>query len=268
LPLLGKNILFTTPRNYAATLGALLVYHGARPVWMPAIEIWPLPDHAELDRAIRGLSGYDWVTFTSENGIRAFGERANALKIDARAVRGTKFVTYQPDAPVLQEYGFDVSLTPEEQSPESIVTCLAQRGVTGGKLLAIVPEVVGVEEPYGVGKYLDNLRKLGLAVDQVAGYQNVAVTPARVKTEMRMLLKGEIDAVIFTYSGEILAAKKLLGNRWPELNKTAVAYKGPFTAENGRKAGLKTDIVPDNYTMFGIIEALELYFSKQHGEEA
>jgi hypothetical protein len=78
LPLLGKHVLFTTPRNYAGALGRLLIERGARIVWMPTIEIWPMSDYRELDQAIDHLSDYEWVGFTSENGIEAFLNRLSA----------------------------------------------------------------------------------------------------------------------------------------------------------------------------------------------
>ncbi len=266
LPLLGKRILFTTPRNYAGALGKLLMDRGARPVWMPTIEIWPMPDYGKMDEAISRLAGYDWVTFASENGLRAFGQRLKALQVDGAAMRRTKFVTYAPDAAVLEGYGLKVEMTPDQQSPESIVSGLAKRGVAGGRLLAVVPEVIGIEEPYGVRLYLDHLRRLGLAVERVSGYQTVAVAPESISVEVRMLLAGEVDVIVFTYSGEILAVKRALGDRWLELNRTTLAYKGPFTAKNGKEAGLDTDIVPDTYTMPGLLEALERHFSAGPGQ--
>ena len=49
MPLYGKHVMFTSPRNYAATLGQLLIQRGARAVWMPTIGVWPMPDYHELD---------------------------------------------------------------------------------------------------------------------------------------------------------------------------------------------------------------------------
>jgi len=220
-----------------------------------------MPDYKELDKAILHLASYDLVTFASENGIRAFCQRIATMNIDRQTMRDKKFITYKPDVAILQEYGLDVWNTPEEQSPQSIVKGLKERGINHGDLLAVVPEVVGVEEPYGVNLYIKNLRDLGLSVDKVPGYQVVAAKQESVSLEMHRLLKGEIDAVIFTYSGEILAMKKLLGADWLKLNKTALAYKGPFTAENGKKAGFDVDVVPQSYTLPGLLEALERFFS-------
>ena len=74
-PLSGKRILVTRPRAQAASLGDKLAGLGAEPILFPTIEIGQMEDHAPLDDAIRALPGYDWIIFTSANGVAAFWKR-------------------------------------------------------------------------------------------------------------------------------------------------------------------------------------------------
>ena len=105
LPLYGKRVLFTTPRNYAGALGKLLLERGARIVWMPTIEIWPMHDYRELDQAIDNLADYAWIGFTSENGIEAYCNRLAAKGIDGRSIKTTKLAAFKADARAFVPWG-------------------------------------------------------------------------------------------------------------------------------------------------------------------
>jgi len=109
LPLHGKTILFTTPRNYAGKLGGLLIEHGARPVWMPTIVIEPMRDYAEFDRALTERDRYDWFAFTSRNGIEAFFSRLEALGLVAADFAGVKFAAIGNDARALEAGGIELA---------------------------------------------------------------------------------------------------------------------------------------------------------------
>ena len=88
-PLFGKRVLVTRARSQASRLAELLEAHGAEAVQAPAIRICPVTDTKELDTAIKNVGRYDWMTFTSPNGVRGLRERLAALSLDLpRAVRG------------------------------------------------------------------------------------------------------------------------------------------------------------------------------------
>ena len=87
LPLLGKRVLFTSPRHYAGNLADRLVERGARPIWMPTIAIYPVDDYGEFDQALRRLESYDWVSITSVMGAQALVNRLKALGLGAAVAR-------------------------------------------------------------------------------------------------------------------------------------------------------------------------------------
>jgi len=89
---------------------------GARPLWMPTNEIWPLDDYGELDKAISEINSYDWIAFTSENGVEAFIDRFTAAGQTADELRRTKLVAFKWDARLLEARGFRVDMMPSESS--------------------------------------------------------------------------------------------------------------------------------------------------------
>jgi uroporphyrinogen-III synthase len=262
LPLYRKRILFTTPRNYAGTLSKLLVERGARLVWMPTIEIWPMPDYSELDQAIDNLSSYAWVAFTSENGIEAFFNRLYAKGLSTEAVKVTKLAALGADALALEKRGVKADLVPPEASPRGTLNELVRLGVHSGRVLVPVPEVIGVKEPYVVPEFVEGLKSIGMTVHRIPVYQTVAVTEG-VSVEKRMLLGGEIDLVIITSSAEIYSLLSLLGDEREVLNRTPLAYPGKYTAKTATEVGLNADIVPEKYSWLDLIGAIEGYFQTE-----
>jgi uroporphyrinogen-III synthase len=261
LPLYGKRVLFTTPRNYAGSLGKLLLERGARLIWMPTIEIWPMQDYRELDQAIDNLSDYAWIGFTSENGIEAYCNRLAAKGIDGRSIKTTKLAAFKADARAFVPWGITPDLLPDESSPKGIIDELISRGVNSGKILVPVPEVSGVKEPYVVPEFIEQLQKIGMTTHRVAAYRTMAVTKG-IDIEMRMLLNQEIDIIVFTSSAEIFSLLDQLKEKREILNNVVTAYMGKFTSKTGTIVKLRQDIVPEKYTMQDLLEAMEAYFRK------
>ncbi|MGI9343601.1 MAG: uroporphyrinogen-III synthase [Gammaproteobacteria bacterium] len=260
LPLFGKRVLFCTPRNYAQKLARLLVAHGALPVWTPTIVIEPLESHAELDDAIRNLADYDWIAFTSRNGIEAFFKRLAALDLDASALSGIRISALGNDGKLLEAQGVTVDLLPAAASTRGVVDELQQRGVTSGRILLPVPEVFGMDEPSVIPDFVGWLEELGLETRRVPAYATHRVTGG-LETEIALLCNDGIDVVAFTSVAEIDSLLFLLGEHSAALARQTIACYGPVTANGARQRDLRVDIVADNYSAFeGYIEALEDYF--------
>ena len=204
LALYSKHILFTTPRNYAGLLGRLLLERGARIVWMPTIEIWPMPDYHELDHTLTNLDEYDWVAFTSENGAEAFCKRLRALGLDAAAIQKTKLAAFKQDSIMLEKFGLKADLVPEEMSPKGMIDTLVKRNENKGRVLVPCPQVTGVPEPYVVPEFIKSLKSIGMTAQRMEVYRTVALKDSG-SIERNMLLNGQIDLVIFTSSAEIFS---------------------------------------------------------------
>jgi len=260
LPLLGKSVLFTTPRNYAGSLAGLLAGRGARPIWMPTIEIWPLADCGELDRAIYSPEPYDWIAFTSTNGIEAVCQRLLALGWTIASLRPARIVAFGPDADAMKPLAFTADLVPPEPTPRSMVETLASCGIAGRRVLVPVPEVSGVAEPWVIPEFIDELKKAGALVARVPAYQTAAMSPDRILREKRLLIEGKVDTVVFTSSAEILSMLEILGDEKRVLDKVPISYMGRATAKTGESLGLRQDIIPRKPAFAGLVEAIEDYF--------
>lgn len=260
LPLYGKTILFTAPRNYAGRLGGILIEHGARPIWMPTIVIEPLADYAVFDQALRERNKYTWIAFTSRNGIEAFFNRAKALGLGPDDFNQLKFAAIGNDARALEQGGIKPDLVPSVSSPKGIVEELEHRGERG-TVIVPVPDVVGMEEPLVVPEFIAALEAAGLQTLRVPAYTTARMTEG-LSTGTRMLLNGEIDMLALTSRGEIESLLLSLGDQRDVLDgETVVACFGPITAAGVKLRNIRVDVVSKDYSRFeGFVEAMEDYY--------
>jgi uroporphyrinogen-III synthase len=262
LPLLGKRIFFPTPRNYAGLLTRLLVERGARPIWAPTIEIYPVDDYSELDAILKDLKGWQWIAFTSTNGVEAVAQRLKALGKPVDEMKKCKLAAFAADAKALEALGIKADLMPRQGDPQGMIDDLKAMGVKGHKVLVPVPRVVGVEEPYVVPEFIKDLQKIGMVTKRLEVYQTNAVTGG-LDFELDALLERRVDVTALTSSAETFALLKLRPGLREAINKTTVAYMGPYTAKTGVKEGLRSDIMPKKMDMPGLVEAIEEYFLKK-----
>lgn len=258
LPLYGKTVLFTAPRNYAGRLGQLLIERGARPVWMPTISIEPLADYSAFDKLIRERDKYSWIAFTSRNGIDAYLNRVEALGLRPADVAGLRTAVIGNDALLLERAGLSPTLIPPVPSPIGIVDELRRRGEVSGVVIVPAPDVIGMEEPAVVPNFIRDLEAIGLKIHRVPAYVTARET-RNLDVGTRMLLAGEVDIVAFTSRGEIESLLLHLGAQRDALNKrAALACFGPITSEGARLRNLTVDIVAEDYSRFeGFVSAME-----------
>jgi len=259
LPLLGKRVFLTTPRNYAGLLTQLLVLRGARPIWSPTIEIWPLDDNRELDDALANITRYQWIAFTSTNGVEAVCRRLRALGKPVTELKRVKLAAFKADAIALENEGLKADLLPRVGDPQGMLDDLKKLGVNGNRVLVPVPDVRDVEEPYVIPEFVNDLKKIGMEPHRIAAYQTFAVTKG-LELEIDIFKKGLVDITVFTSSAEIHALLKLLNNDKTLINRTTIAYMGGYTARTGQREGLRHDIVPTDMTMTGLVRTIEDYF--------
>lgn len=258
-PLAGRRIAITRAEEQAAELAARLEALGAETIICPAIAIAPPADFAPLDRAIAGLSRYDWVIFTSANGVRALLSRMAALDYDVAALRRCRLGAIGPaTARALAGHGLAAAFVPSTYVAEAIVEEIGD--VAGRRIL--LPRADIAREALAAG-----LRARGALVDEVAAYRTI---PGAGIERLRALLQaGAIHAVTFTSSSTVryllegLAAAGLQDEEAAELvNRAAVVCIGPVTAETARRAGLRVDVVATRYTTAGLVEALAGWFAR------
>lgn len=250
LPLYGKRILITAPRNYAARLSEALIRQGALLILMPTIETCQLDDFTRLDTQFQNLETFDWIAFTSRNGIEAFFQRFFDRDLSLSVLKNTQICAIGKDAERLEDFGIDADLIPAEPSPAGILVELAKiSDISGQTILVPVPEVVGIPEPDVVPNFVAGLARLGMAVTRVPAYKTQCLDQTLYDVEFNLLRQGKIDTIAFSSTAEIEAFLKMTNLK---LDGTfcQVACFGPYTAANARKLGVKVEIVAQDYSSF------------------
>ncbi len=171
LPLYGKRILITAPRNYAFRFSEQIIKKGGLPVLMPTIETCHLSNYTELDIALGQIDAFDWIVFTSRNGITAFFDRMNDLNIPTSVLQNCQLCALGKDAESLLFFCGKVDLIPTESSPAGIVAELAEiPQINQKKVLIPAPKVVGLPEPDVIPNLISDLQKLGIQATCVPTY--------------------------------------------------------------------------------------------------
>jgi uroporphyrinogen III methyltransferase/synthase len=249
-PLYGKRVLVTRSREQASALSALLAEQGAEPVEIPVLKIVPPDSFNDLDRALASLSDYDWVVFTSANGVRIFLERLDALGCDVRALGSARLAAIGPaTAQELSRCHLKVDVMPDQYIAEKVAEAMISAGVDRMKVL--LPRAEMARDVLG-----EELEKAGANVDRVVAYR--AVPTHRDLSVLREQLRdGEIDIATFASSSTVRFLADGLGKDAPALLATTkVACIGPITANTARELGIRVDIVASEHTIPGLVQAL------------
>jgi len=256
-PLFGKTILVTRAREQASDFRALLEERGARCLEFPTIEVAAPPTWEPLDRALKSIDRYQWVIFTSVNGVRFLFQRLEALGEDVRALRGIRLAAIGPKtAAALEERGLRLDLVPSEYRAEAVIDALGEAEIRGRRFL--LPRAAKARELLP-----EKLAEMGGEVEVVTAYETVR--PSEKAEEVRRLLReGAIHCITFTSSSTVENFIAMVGDdHLPSLlGKAVVACIGPITAETARKHGLTVEIIPDEYTIEALTAALVARFQK------
>lgn len=253
-PLSGKRIVVTRTRKQASELSNRLRALGAEIIELPTIRIVPPADVREFAELVQDAHGYDWIVFTSPNGVEAFFDMFFKLYDDAREIGAARIAAIGPaTAQRVRDYHLHVDLQPEEFVAEAVVREFIKAG--GVENLRIL--VARVEKARDV--LPKELSGLGAIVDEGFAYRTVPETRDVTGARRRLLEEGA-DLITFTSSSTVenfLA----LGLPWPAGIK--VACIGPITSKTARDRGLKIDIEARRHDIEGLVEAIRSFFAKE-----
>jgi len=255
MPLLGKKILITRAREQSSEFTTRLKKLGAEVIEFPTIEIVPPSSWKGVDHAIAQLKSYDWVIFTSANGVNFFYQRLKEKGKDRRSLSGLKICAIGPaTAKQLKKRDTRVDYIPKEFIAESILKGFKKIGIKEKQILLARAKRARDVLPEG-------LKKMGAKVDVVAVYRTVK--PRGGSRRLRQLLeKGKIDVITFTSSSTVSHFIDLLKKEDVKnlLKGGALACIGPVTARTVKEAGLKVHIQPREFTIPGLTQAIVEYF--------
>jgi uroporphyrinogen III methyltransferase/synthase len=254
-PLFGRRIVITRPRAQAAEFAEQLEEWGAEVIPFPTIETVATANCAQLDDAICRAGEFDWVVFTSANGVRVFFERLQAIGADVRDWHRARLAAIGPQtAKAMQRYCLRVETIPEEFRAEAVVTELVRAGVAGKRVL--LPRAAAARDVLPV-----QLRAHGAVVEEVATY---TTTLPPVADDLRaLLLGGGADLITFTSSSTVQNFVAIFkGEIEPVLAHAAVGCIGPVTADTARSYGMHVAIQPRAYTIPAFVEAIVDYYTR------
>ncbi|MEY2486094.1 MAG: uroporphyrinogen methyltransferase / synthase [Verrucomicrobiota bacterium] len=250
-PLSGKRIVVTRTRKQAGALTSKLRALGADVLELPTIRIEPPTDLRAFAELVRDSHGYDWVVFTSPNGVNAFFEIFFKLYDDAREIGGVKIAAIGPaTAQRVRDFHLHVDLQPDDFVAEAIVREFQKQG--GVENLRIL--IARAEKARDV--LAKELSVLGAIVDEGLAYRTVPETRDITGARRRFLEEGA-DLITFTSSSTVenfLA----LNLPWPERMKMATI--GPVTSTTARDSGLKVDVEASRHDIDGLVEAIRTFF--------
>lgn len=253
-PLFGRRVLVTRPRQQAADMMRKLELLGAVPYLIPTVEIRDPADCGPLDAALGKLrdpdGGWDWVVFTSTNGVHAVVRRLKSLGRDIRDFGRVKLAAIGPKtAAALREYHLEPDLVPEKFWSEGLSEALS-REVAGKRVLL-------ARANRGRELLRDELSKIA-AVEQVVAYEQAdAVDPAAEAFDP--LRRGEIGFVTLTSSNvarALLAAFDDTVRGRVERGEVKLVAISPETARAVRDLGFPVAAEATEYTADGVIAAV------------
>lgn len=256
-PLAGRLVVVTRPRVQAQAFATLLEEAGATVLLAPTIVIEPPLSWEPLDRALGALDRYRWAVFTSVNGVEMTRRRLEHLGQAAGALRGLRLAAIGPaTAGALRDLGLEPEVVPEEYVAEGLAERLLGLIRPGERvLLARAAETRDV--------LVRELEGAGASVDEVPAYRT---RPAREDAgELRRALAGGgVDVVTFTSSSTVRHFADLFT---PEdlarlLSGVTVACIGPVTRATARERGLETHIVPREYTIPALAQAICEHYAR------
>ena len=259
-PLFGKRIVVTRSREQAGEFIDMLEERGAEAIAAPTIRIAPPEDPAALEAACAAAHTFDWIVFTSANGVDAFMDRLLAAG-DVRDLKGVKICTTgAATAARVARYGIRVELTPAEFRAEAVAEALNASGSLEGVRILLPRADIARD------LLAEELRQAGAIVEDVIAYRTLTASAEQDGDQdlYRMLLDRQIDAVTFTSASTVQNFVKLVGREQAAdlLRGTVVASIGPVTAEAALQLGITTTVMPAHYTIPDLVDALVEHFAK------
>ena len=247
-PLLGVRVLVTRAAEQADALATLLRERGAEPIELPVIRFVPPDDTGPLDAALARASDYDWVVFTSVNGVDAALARLGAMGRGPEALRGPQIAAIgSATAGRLRVAGLGIAFVPDRFVAEAVLAGLIERGVAGRRVLLARAERARDVLPEG-------LRAAGATVDVVVAYRTLPGVPA--PAALARVRSGDVDVVTLTSSSTARNLAALLGDDLAALGHARVVCIGPVTADTARELGLRVDAVAQDYSIPGLVDAI------------
>ena len=250
-PLFGKRIVVTRTRKQAGGLSAKLRALGADVLEIPTIKIAPPQDLRGFGDLVLDSHAYDWIVFTSPNGVDAFFEMFFKIYSDVREIGGARIAAIgAATAERIATHHLKVDLMPKQAVAEMVVSEFKKEGsVEHLQILVVRPEVAR-------DVIATELTKLGAIVDEATAYRTIPETDDVTGARARFAAEGA-DVITFTSSSTV---ENFLALKLPIPANTKLASIGPITSKTLRDAGLRVDIESKEANIASLVAAIKSHF--------
>jgi uroporphyrinogen III methyltransferase / synthase len=256
-PLLGKRIVVTRARAQTAALAERIEELGGEVIEFPTIDIQAPRDFADFDAAVARIDSYDWLIFTSVNGVEPFLSRLRQAGKDTPALAQLKIGAIGPETSRrLETAGIRSCLVPQRYQAEGILDAISPETMAGKRVL--IPRAAEAREVLP-----ETLRQWGATVDVVVAYRTV-LPPTDARPLAELLKQGKVDVITFTSSSTVRNFVRLFDG--PKLGQisagSTLACIGPITAGTVEQLGGRADITAKEFTVAGLVRAIVEYFDR------
>jgi uroporphyrinogen III methyltransferase/synthase len=246
LPLFGQRIVVTRDRSQAGDLADPLESLGAEALILPVIEIREAQDPTPLNDAIARLESYDWLIFTSANGVRYFIDRLDKSAHDLRSLKSRICAIGPATKAAVEALHLKVDLMPQEYVAESLVEAFAKENLQFRRILlpraAVARDLVPRE-----------LSRRGATVDVVEAYQTIA--PAGLAERARAILDRKPHWITFTSSSTVTNFIAAAGRE--ALHQIKIASIGPITSATLREHDVEPTVEAQPHTISSLVDAIQ-----------
>jgi uroporphyrinogen III methyltransferase/synthase len=244
-PLFGRTVLVTRPEHQSQDVAQRLRNLGANVMCQPAIEIDEPQDWSAVDEVIEELAQFEWLVFSSANGVRYFFDRLKHSGYDARRLGAAKLAAIGPaTVAALAERFLKAEVQPDAYRAEALAEALAP--LVHGRRVFLARASRGREV------LAEMLTAAGALVEQAVVYESRDIGCARDDIAEAMAA-GRIDWTTFTSSAIARSVAHMFGD---ELRKTRLAAISPLTAETLKALGHPAAVVAQTYTADGLVDAI------------
>src|SRR5574337_872021 len=251
-PLFRKTVVVTRSREQASEFADQLYEYGAHVIEFPTIEIAKPENIEPLDDAIQNIHSYNWLVFTSINGVDSFFQRLFELGKDIRELKGIKLCVIGPATESgIEKYHVNVDCKPPKFVAESVVEELKKVTVIKGeKFLLPRADIARSFLP-------EELQKLGGKVTDLVAYKTVMAQPRDINLADK-IKNGEVHIVTFTSSSTVRNFVQIIGEKNIASFNGRVQYAsiGPITTQTAEELGLRVAIKAKEYTIPGLVDAI------------
>lgn len=253
-PLFGKRVLITRALNQSKGFVEKIRALGGEPLVFPMVKMVPPQKKQQLDQALLQLDKFDWLIFTSVNGVTFFFKRMKEKQIDIRKLAHIKLAAVGPKTKrALEERGLFVDCMPNQHVAEALVEALRSVVSAGDKVLLPRANIARNVLP-------SELEKMGCQVEEVHAYDTL---PAIENAEevVRALREGSIHFITFTSSSTVRYFQRAIAkatHSWRTLlENVKIICIGPITAQTAKEIGFTVHAVADPYTIEGLVKAIQ-----------